>query len=49
VCWEKCPGRRIPADRTIVKGKLVIGDNRGKPAPEAVPSGAGSPAGEPVN
>jgi heterodisulfide reductase subunit A len=47
VCWEKCPGRRIPAARTIVKGKLVIGDNRGKPAPEARPAAA--PAGEPVH
>jgi len=25
LCWESCPGRKIPAQRVIRKGKLIIG------------------------
>jgi heterodisulfide reductase subunit A len=25
LCWESCPGRKVPATRVIRKGKLVIG------------------------
>jgi len=42
VCWEACPGRRIPVERVIRKGKLVIGD--GKKKKEAVKAEGGKDA-----
>lgn len=29
LCWESCPGRKIPAKRVIRKGKLIVGKSQG--------------------
>jgi heterodisulfide reductase subunit A len=50
LCWESCPGTRIPQRRVIRKGKLVVGRTaEALPGPGNGRPGSGSGKGEPVH
>jgi len=38
LCWETCPGKRIPDARVIRKGKLTIGRTKAEPAAAKPPA-----------
>ena len=40
LCWETCPAKRIPEERVIRKGKLLIGRTNAKPPAVQAPAAA---------